>query len=287
MAHEENLSDWQWRLMMSYVLRELKKLPDGVPDPQIYSYLSSGAPYSGLAIETISSLIKKSSDEEVSGIISKLESKDRLHGLFPNESKAWINTLVYTLTRGETQSRLSIVYALSGYGSKAVIAIPQLLNLLIEEDEDLREAVAQSFGRIVANPFANWNVFGVDEYKLEIDARIADSLVQVGINRQDIAEALTSVLESDESEEVQLASAISICQLSAGRPQAHEVILDHLTRSDGPHITILWALYSVSSKPQYLLPGLEFMLKHKQDYTSRAIKEAEEMKKLILESDSP
>ena len=130
--------------------------------------------------------------------------------------------------------------------------------------------------------------FNVDKFKTEYDARITYLHSQAVTSLEEITNALKSVLESDNSEEVQLAAAISLCQLDAGSPLAHRVIIDYLTRPEETHhLIILNRLSSFSEQSKFLLPRLEYMSSNQQDYSKYIYDSAKELKQRILENDSP
>ncbi len=227
-ADEEKLADWQWRLMMAHALKRLEKSPVGSPDYEIIDYLSGCPPYAGLAIESLSASLAESADRAALTVILLLHRSTWPSCLSTEDPAVWVNTLIDTLKRVDTKSKGTMVGVLGHSGPDAVIVLPHLLALLEEEDVDLRVAVAQFLADIVIGILGNWWQFDITTR--EPKSRITRLLTQAGTSFEKIVEVLTELLESDESEEVQLAAAISLCQLGEGTPQAHEVILDHLIR---------------------------------------------------------
>lgn len=283
---EDALADWQWRLMMAHALRRLENSPIGSPDPKIIDYLSDGPPYAGLAIEGLASLLAESTDEVASSVIGQIHPhafRSWHHSFSAEERAVWVKTLLDTLVRVDTESRKGIVRALGECGPEAVVAVPHLLVLLDEDDVELRVDVARSLADI-NNPFGSlWRIASLtSKSKAHIDGLLA----QVGTNYEEIIEALTGLLESDESEEVQLTAAISLCQLGEENPRAHQLILDHLMRPSGSHYSILFRMQFFAEQAQFLLPGLEFILTRPQDYPESTYEWAE-MVKHNIENDSP
>ncbi len=279
-AKEELLADWQWRLMMAHALKRLENSPVGSPDPEIIDYLAGCPPYAGLAIESLSASLAESADRAALDVIIQLHRSTWPSCLSPEERADWVKTLMDTLERVDMKSKRHVVWPLTQCGSESVVAVPYLLSLLDEDDVELREAVAQSLADIVIDPWDSTELARVSK------TRITQLLAEAGTSREEIIEVLTQLLKSDESEEVKLTAAISLCQLGEENLRAHQLILDHLMRPSGSHDAIFFRMQSFVEQAQFLLPVLEFILTRPQDYPKSTYEWAE-MVKHNIEIDSP
>lgn len=287
---EDVLVDWQWRLMMSYAVRQLEKSPVGMPDPQILDCLSVGPPYAGSATDSLASLLEKSSNYVASRVISDLHhpcwfSRSRWPRSHSSAQRSvWVKALINNLTREGNQTRLLTVGALEDCGPEAAVAVPLLLALLEEDDVDLRVAATEGIAAIATAPVKwGWGFEAAYVDKRQID----HFLSQVGTGHKVIIENLKEYFVTDESEEVQLAIAISLCQDGEETSESRQLILDNLMRPKGRPGKIFGRLRAFSTRAKFLLPGIEHIVSNPQDYYSYTVRDAKEMKQRILESDSP
>ena len=153
-----------------------------------------------------------------------------------------------------------------------------------EDDIDLRIAATEGIAEIATSPVEwGWSFEPVYKDKAQID----HFLSQVGTRHSVIIANLQEDFVTDESEEVQLAIAISLFQVGKETPESRQLILDSLMKRKGHQGKIFGRLIPFGTRARFLLPGIEHIVSNPEDYYSYTVRDAEDMKRLILGDYSP